>query len=170
MAKFVHQEVPRATKVAMGVVRYVALNYDEISITNNQFKLFVHCYVMQNWIKIPIIIFLDKVFEGSRSDNLTKVIMEALMIVGCLLKDQNAQILICFKADGVNVFHGTINGVTKQIKDNYTPHFIGFHCMAHHTNLVGQTLSKLPLVISFKIYYIHCIFTLPTQLKGIWSS
>ncbi len=56
-----HQEVPRATKVAMGVVRYVALNYDEILITYNQFHLFVHRYVMQNWIKIPIIISLDSV-------------------------------------------------------------------------------------------------------------
>jgi hypothetical protein len=86
--------------------------------------------------------------------------MEALMIGGCLLKDQNAQILICFKADGVNVFHGTNNGVTKQIKDNYTPHFIGVHCMAHHTNLVVQTLSKLPLVISFKnlLHTLHFYF------------
>jgi hypothetical protein len=51
---------------------------------------------------------------------------------------------ICLRANGVNVFHGNNNGVTKQIKDNYTPHFIGVHCMAHHTNLVVQTLSKLP--------------------------
>jgi hypothetical protein len=88
--------------------------------------------------------------ERSRSDNLTKVIMEPLMIGGHLLKDQNAHKLICFRVDGVNVFHGTNNGVTKQIKDNYIPHFLRVHCMAHHTNLVVQTLSEFPLVISLK--------------------
>jgi hypothetical protein len=46
---------------------------------------------MQNWIRIQVFISLDRVVEGSRSDNLTKVIMEPLMIGGCLLKDQNAQ-------------------------------------------------------------------------------
>jgi hypothetical protein len=46
---------------------------------------------MQNWIRIQVFISLDRVVEGSRSDNLTKVIMEPLMIGGRLLKDQNAQ-------------------------------------------------------------------------------
>ncbi len=45
--------------------------------------------------------------EGSSSDNLTKVIMEALTIGGGLLKYQIAQKLICFGVDGVNVFKGT---------------------------------------------------------------
>jgi hypothetical protein len=87
--------------------------------------------------------------------------MEALMIGGHFLKDQNAQKFICFRADGVNVFHGTNNGVTKQIKNNYVPHFIRIHCMAHHTNLVVQTSSKLPLVINFKnlLQTLHFCFT-----------
>jgi len=46
---------------------------------------------MQNWIRIQVFISLDRVVEGSRSDNLTNVIMEPLMIGGHLLKDQNAQ-------------------------------------------------------------------------------
>jgi hypothetical protein len=48
--------------------------------------------------------------------------------------------LIYFGANGVNVFEGTKNGVTKKIKENYAPHSIGVHCMAHRTNLVVQTL------------------------------
>jgi hypothetical protein len=61
--------------------------------------------------------------------------MEALMIGGGVSKDQIAQKLICFGADGVNVCQGTKSGVTKQIKNNYAPHSIGAHCMAHCTNL-----------------------------------
>jgi hypothetical protein len=37
MAKFMHQEVPKATKVAMGVAHCVPFSYDEISIADNQF-------------------------------------------------------------------------------------------------------------------------------------
>jgi hypothetical protein len=37
---------------------------------------------MQNWIKILILIFLDKVFEGLGTNNLTKVIKKALIIGG----------------------------------------------------------------------------------------
>jgi hypothetical protein len=67
--------------------------------------------------------------------------MDALMISGGVPRNQIAEKLICFGANGVNVFQGTKSGVTKQIKENYAPHSIGVHCMSHRTNLVVQTLS-----------------------------
>jgi hypothetical protein len=70
------------------------------------------------------------------SDNLTKVIMEALTIAGGLPRDWIAQKIIYFKAYGVKVFQGAKNGVTKYIHDTFAPHSIGVHCMAHCTNLV----------------------------------
>jgi hypothetical protein len=51
--------------------------------------------------------------EGLSSDNLTKVIVEAFKIGGGLPRYQIAQKFICFGVDGVNVFNGTKNGVTK---------------------------------------------------------
>jgi hypothetical protein len=44
------------------------------------------------------------------------------MTSGGLQKDQIAQKLICFGGNGVNVFQGNKNGVTKNICDNYAPH------------------------------------------------
>jgi hypothetical protein len=35
---------------------------------------------VENWVRIPISISLDFVLEGSRNDNLIKVMMEALTI------------------------------------------------------------------------------------------
>ncbi len=58
-------------------------------------------------------ISLDWVVKGLGSDNLTKVIMEAFMISGGVLRDQIAQKFICFRADDVNVFQGTKSGVEK---------------------------------------------------------
>ncbi len=40
--------------------------------------------MVRNWVRIPIIISLNRVVVSSRSDNLIKVIMEALMIGGGL--------------------------------------------------------------------------------------
>jgi hypothetical protein len=60
--------------------------------------------MVQNWVSILILIFLDKVVAGLGSDKLTKVIMEAFMIGGGLPQNQIAQKLICFGVDGVNVF------------------------------------------------------------------
>ncbi len=50
---------------------------------------------------------------GSRSDNLIKVIMEALVTSGGLPQKWITQKLICFGTYGVNVFQWTIIGVTK---------------------------------------------------------
>jgi len=122
----------------------------KISTMDNQSWLSMHYYVMHNWVRIPILISLDRVVERLGSDNLTKVIMKALMINGCVLRDQIAQKLICFGVDGVNVFQGANSGVTKQMKENYAPHSIRVHCMVHHTNLAMQTLSGLPLMIQLE--------------------
>jgi hypothetical protein len=103
--------------------------------------------VVQNWVKIPILISLDEVLKGLGSDNLTKVIMEVLPIGRELPRNKITQKFICFGAYGVNAFQGTKNGVTKQIHDTCTPHSNKVHCMAHCINLVFQTLSGLPLVV-----------------------
>jgi hypothetical protein len=56
--------------------------------------------------------------EGSRYNNLTKVIMEVVMIGGGLPQEQIAKKLICFGVDGANAFEGTKSSVTRQICDN----------------------------------------------------
>jgi hypothetical protein len=82
-----HQGVMRATRGVVGVDRYVVLSYDEVFTIHNQSWLSIHCYVLQNWVRISILISLDRVLTGSGSDNLTKVIMEALTIGGELPRD-----------------------------------------------------------------------------------
>jgi hypothetical protein len=64
-------------------------------------------------------------FEGSHNDNLANVIMEALTIGRGLLRNHIAQKLLCFGPNGVNIFQGTKNGVTKHIHDTYALHSIG---------------------------------------------
>jgi hypothetical protein len=75
MEKFMHQVVMKVIRVIIQVAHYVAPNYDEVSIVDNQSCLFFHCYVVENLVRIPILIFLDRVVASSRNDNLSKVIM-----------------------------------------------------------------------------------------------
>jgi hypothetical protein len=82
-----HQEMMRVTRTIVGATRYVVLSCGEFFIVDNQSWLLVYYYVVHNWVRIPIFISLDKAFEGSSSDNLTKVIMEAVIIGGGLLRN-----------------------------------------------------------------------------------
>jgi hypothetical protein len=84
MVEFMHQVVMSATRTTIQATHYVVLSYDEVSTVDNQSWLSIHCYVAWNWVKIPILISLDRVVASSRSDNLIEVIMEALMISGGL--------------------------------------------------------------------------------------
>jgi hypothetical protein len=88
MAKFMHQKVFNATRATMGAIHYVALDCDEVSTMDNKSWLSIYYYVMQKWVRIPILIFLDRMVERLGNDNLTKTIKGDLMIGGGLLKDQ----------------------------------------------------------------------------------
>jgi hypothetical protein len=101
MAKFMHQEVMKVTRVIMGGVKYVALSCDDFFTIDNQFWLFIHYCVVHNWVRIPIFISLNILLEDLGNDNLTKVIMEALTIGRGLLESSfvlGHMVLTLFKA------------------------------------------------------------------------
>ncbi len=80
MAKSMHKEIMRATKAKVVATCYC----NKVFTFNNQSLLFVH-YVVKNWVRIPVLISLDCVLEGSR--NLIRVIIEALTIGGVMPRD-----------------------------------------------------------------------------------
>jgi hypothetical protein len=61
MAKFMHQMLMKVIRVVIQVAHYVALNYDEVSIIDNQSWLFVYYYMVENWARILILICLERV-------------------------------------------------------------------------------------------------------------
>jgi hypothetical protein len=62
-----------------------------------------------------------RVVDGLSSNNLTKVIMNALLASGGLSKEQLSRKLLCFGVDGVSIFQGAKIGVTKNIKEFWAP-------------------------------------------------
>jgi hypothetical protein len=91
-------------------------------------------------------IFLQKVVDGAKVNNLIVVIIEALQNGGGLSSIVVVEKLFCFGANGVSTFQGIKNGVTKQINTNYAPFSIGVNCMAHRCNLAFKTLFTLGIV------------------------
>jgi hypothetical protein len=73
-------KVMRAIRIVVQAAHYVVLSCNEVSIVDNQSCLSLHYYVLENLVRIPILIFLDRVVANSRSDNLSKVTMEIPMI------------------------------------------------------------------------------------------
>jgi hypothetical protein len=51
----------KVIRVVIQVAHYVALNYDEVSIIDNQSWLFVYYYMVENWARILILICLERV-------------------------------------------------------------------------------------------------------------
>jgi len=74
----------RATKAKVVATCYVSVSCNNIFTFDNKSSLVVH-YVVQNWVRISILISLDCVLEGSR--NLIRVIIEALTIGGVMPRD-----------------------------------------------------------------------------------
>ena len=105
---------------------------------------------MPMWSKIGVVflffISLEKVVEGSGSDNLTKVIIDALRGAAKMDKLALAKTLLCIGANGVSTFQGPKTGVTLQIQSKYTPFALGVHCMTHRCSLAFKTLSQLDVM------------------------
>jgi hypothetical protein len=101
---------------------------------------------MKTWKRIPILLNLPRLENAIILDNITSLIVKHLVRYGGFIEMEIANKLVCFRTNGVNVFQGVKVGVTTQLMMKHVPYVNGVHCMAHHTNLVVQTLGGLSLV------------------------
>jgi hypothetical protein len=126
---------------------FISLSADETTVVDNSSVIIVHCYVMSNWGRQPLIVALIKLeSNGATSDSLTKVIMSALTVNCTLDGAAVASKLLCFGADGVAAFQGRHNGVTKQIIEQHGPFAMGMHCCGHRLQLCAKSLLQLDLL------------------------
>jgi hypothetical protein len=147
MAKFMFVQVTNAILAKVHAVNYVVLMSNEVNIVDYGSWISIHAYVMQHWVKVPMLISLQRVVDGVGANNLTNVIMEALQKGGGLSYVFITHKLLCFGANGVITFQGTKISVIKQINTNYALFSIGVHSMVHsmvhRCNLAFKTLFSL---------------------------
>ena len=95
---------------------------DESTAVDNTSWLCLHVYVMQNWSRKSLLLTLQKLdSDGYIADSLLAVITGILAHHGKMEPDEIAAKLICFGADGVSLFQGYRNGVSKQLLKNWCP-------------------------------------------------
>jgi len=78
LVEFMYAQVINAIMVIFFIVNYVALTCDEVNMVDIVSWISIHVYLMQKWVKIPMLISLQKVVHGIGVDNLTTMIMDAL--------------------------------------------------------------------------------------------
>ena len=142
IAEYMYAELQLTMKKLVQEARYIAVMVDEVTTVDNGSWLSVHCYVVKNWIRIPLLISLQRVTTAANSNNITTLIMDSVMSGGGLDRPMLARKLLCFGADGAATLQGCHNGVTVQIQQNYAPFAVGMHCVAHRCNLTFKALSK----------------------------
>jgi hypothetical protein len=78
--------------------------YDEVTMIDNQSWISIHCYVVQDWCHLLVLIFLEQIIERGGSNNLTKVNMDALRKHAGVSNTNVVSKLLSFGTDGINVF------------------------------------------------------------------
>jgi hypothetical protein len=160
MAKFMFVQMINAIPAKVYVANYVVFMFEEVNIVDYGSWISIHAYVMQHWVRVSMLISLQRVVDGIGANNLTIVFMEALQKGRGLSYAFITHKLFCFGANGVISFQGTKIGLTKQINTNYAPFSIGVHCMAHRCNLAFKTLSSLGIISSIEDCYKLVMLTL----------
>jgi hypothetical protein len=98
---------------------------------------------------------LEQVIEGGNTNNLIKVIIEALENHANVSHVDVVTKLMSFEINGVNVFQGVChNGVTQQIKNNFAPYLEGIHFGTLHefnyaNNETHRRLASIPFFSFF---------------------
>jgi hypothetical protein len=57
------------------LIIYVAFMCDDVSTMDKGSWISILAYVMQHWVKVPMLISLQRVVDGTKINNLTIVIM-----------------------------------------------------------------------------------------------
>lgn len=138
--------VLNATKEVMQSVTFLSFSCDEITSRGCQLWINAHGYIARDWKRIPLFITLERVVEGGTTNNCTTVIVNVVHVYEGLSNQKIRKGLITFGVDGVSTYQGVKSGFIVKLINKHTPFMVGVYCMAHHTNLVVQTLSKLKTV------------------------
>jgi hypothetical protein len=130
-------------KRLIGVAHYFAVTVDEVTTVDNGSYLSVHVYVVQDWVRIPFLVSLQRVECPPNAENLTKLIVDSVIVGTGVDLETVAKKLLSFGADGASTLQGNRSGVTLQIQEKHASFMIGVHCVAHRCNLAFKALSSL---------------------------
>jgi hypothetical protein len=74
-----YAQVTKVILTIISIANYVVFTCDEMNTMDNGGWVLIHAYVMQNWVRVPMLFSLQKVVDVARADNLIVVIMDDLL-------------------------------------------------------------------------------------------
>lgn len=134
MLDFMYSKVKNCILSHVKKATYMALACDEVTSIPNESWIFIHTYVMQDWVRILLLISNKEVVNNAHTKNLTIVLMRTLEQGDGLQVEDIISKLLYFEADGVATFQGTKIDVIKQITSKHAPYCIGVHRMIYWAN------------------------------------
>lgn len=85
MDAYMYKQIVEEHKHLISLARFIVVTVDEVTAVDNSSHLFVHIYVVQNWIRVPLLICLQR-FEGSLNDEtITDLIVGSIAAEGGLI-------------------------------------------------------------------------------------
>jgi hypothetical protein len=125
---------------------------NEITVVDNGSWICSHAYVVELWVKVPILLQIECIMNGSGNNNLIEVIIAALMKYGGFNKGRHVKKVVMFWCKWGFCFLGGGTSVTTQIKDVWAPFSMGIHWVVHRINLAMQSLSNLTFFSCFDVF------------------
>ncbi len=119
--EFMHTQVESATFKAIYSSQFIALFCDQVTTIDNGLWICVHAYVVAYWIKVLILMCIDRIVNGSSYNNLIEVIIIALLKGGGLTMEKLVKKLLCF---GVV---GSIHFMVKKHESQNKSRILGHH-------------------------------------------
>jgi len=104
MVDCLYSQVKQVVKKKINAAHFIAITCDEVTTVDNGSWLCFHGYIVENYVRMPLLISLQCLVEGATIDALTLVIMKALEGTGDLTFQQISKRLTYFGADGVSTF------------------------------------------------------------------
>ncbi len=96
----------QSTRMAMQDARLIAVSCDNVTTINCQSWVKMHVFVVEEWKWILILLSLEQVVNDAFANNLTKLIVDALLQCSRFSKLNMGLKLMCFSTNGVTIFQG----------------------------------------------------------------
>jgi hypothetical protein len=88
MASCMHVVVKK-TRDLVQATKFISLSCDEVTTLDQQSWVSIHVYVVENWQHILLLLSLQHVVDGTTSDNLKRILVDAMVLYGGLIQGNN---------------------------------------------------------------------------------
>jgi hypothetical protein len=96
LAEYMFRQVEAKAVETVKSSRFISLSSDEVTSIDNGSWISIHCYIVQNWSRVPILISLKRVQGQATSANLLHLILSTVKHKGGVYGDDLVHKLMSF--------------------------------------------------------------------------